>query len=152
MKKYYKNLNLIRFISCIAVFFYHLNILKGGFLAVCIFFVLTGYLDVFSAFNKENFSIKEYYKNKIKRLYIPLIIVIFITVAVISFFPNILWLNLKREVTSSILSYNNFWQLSINSNYFARHINSPFMHLWYISILVQLDILFPFIFFIDKKN
>lgn len=151
MKKYYKNLNLIRFISCIAVFLYHLNILKGGFLAVCIFFVLTGYLDVFSAFNKDNFSIKEYYKNKIKRLYIPLIIVIFITVAVISFFPNILWLNLKREVTSSILSYNNFWQLSINSDYFARHINSPFMHLWYISILVQLDILFPFIFLLIKK-
>lgn len=151
MKKYYKHLNLIRFISCIAVLLYHLNILKGGFLAVCIFFVLTGYLDVISSFNKDNFSIKEYYKNKLKRLYIPLIVVVFITVFIVSLFPNILWLNLKREVTSSILSFNNFWQLSVNSDYFARHINSPFIHLWYISILMQLDLVFPIIFVLLKK-
>ena len=29
-KEYYKNLNIIRIISCIAVLLYHLGILKGG--------------------------------------------------------------------------------------------------------------------------
>ena len=44
-KEYYKNLNIIRVIACIAVLFYHLGILKGGYLAVCTFFVLSGYLS-----------------------------------------------------------------------------------------------------------
>lgn len=40
-KNYYKRLDIIRILSCLMVFLYHLNILKGGFFAVCAFFVLS---------------------------------------------------------------------------------------------------------------
>ena len=150
-KKYYKDINLIRVIACIGVILYHLNILKGGYLAVCIFFVLSGYLSTISAFKKDNFSLKNYYKNRLSKIYIPLLSIVFITIAVISILPNISWFNLKPETTSVLLGYNNFWQLDANLDYFARHINSPFMHLWYISILLQFDLIFPFIFLILKK-
>ena len=46
--KYYKNLDLLRVIACISILFYHIGILKGGYLAVCTFFVLTGYFSVVS--------------------------------------------------------------------------------------------------------
>ena len=141
-KKYYKRLDIIRLIACIAVLLYHLGVLKGGYLAVCVFFVLSGYLSCVSAFKKEKFSILSYYSNRFKKIYLPLIIVTFITVAVISFFPNIFWFNLKPETTSVIFGYNNFWQLSANLDYFARHVDSPFMHFWYISILLQFDLVF----------
>ena len=36
-------------------------------------------------------------------------------------------------------------------DYFARHISSPFMHFWYIGILLQFELVFPFIFLILKK-
>lgn len=36
-KKYYKDINLIRLLACISVLLYHLNILKGEYLAICIF-------------------------------------------------------------------------------------------------------------------
>ena len=150
-KEYYKNLNIIRVISCIAVLFYHLGILKGGYLAVCTFFVLSGYLSCKSAFKKENFSLKEYYKNRFIKLYIPLLIVVFISVGAVSLFKNIYWLSLKSETTSVLLGYNNFWQISANLDYFARHVDSPFMHLWYIAILFQFDLVFPFIFKVLKK-
>lgn len=149
--KYYKDINIIRVIACIAVIMYHLNILKGGYLAVCTFFVLSGYLSVISAFRKDKFSLKDYYKNRLKKIYIPLLVVVFITIVVISFLPNISWFNLKPETTSVLLGYNNFWQLDANLDYFARHIDSPFMHLWYISILLQFDLVFPFIFLLLKK-
>ena len=55
-RDYYKRIDLIRLISCIAVLLYHLDILKGGYLAVCTFFVMTGYLSVVSLKNKENSS------------------------------------------------------------------------------------------------
>lgn len=145
-QKYYKNLDILRFLSCTAILLYHLNILKGGYLAVCTFFVLTSYLSCLSEFKKDKFSIKDYYLKRIVKLYIPLIIVVFSSLAVISLFPNISWFNLKPETTSVLLGYNNFWQLNANLDYFARHINSPFIHLWYIAILLQFDLVFPLIF------
>ena len=67
-----------------------------------------------------------------------------------SFVPNN-WYNLKPETTSVLLGYNNFWQLNANLDYFTRHINSPFMHLWYMAILLQFDFVFPLIYFILNK-
>lgn len=149
-QQYYKGFDLIRILACIAVLLYHLNILKGGYLAVCTFFVLSGYLSCVSAFKKEKFSIIEYYKKRLLKIYLPLVITTFITVFVVSL-CNINWLNLKPETTSVLLGYNNFWQLGANLDYFARHINSPFMHFWYIAILLQFDLVFPFVFIILRK-
>lgn len=151
-KKYYKDLNIIRLVACIAVLFYHLGLLKGGYLAVCTFFVLTGYLSVVSSFKKRAFSIKEYYKNRLIKVYIPLVIVVFITIGITSFFKNVYWISLKNETTSVLLGYNNFWQISANLDYFARHVDSPFMHLWYIGILLQFELIFPFLFRLLKKS
>ena len=150
-KNYYKYLDILRLVSCIAVLFYHFNILKGGYLAVCTFFVLTGYLSCTSFFRKDKISLFEYYKNRFKKIYLPLLIVVLVTVGIVTQFENILWLNLKIETTSVLLGYNNFWQLSANLDYFARHISSPFMHFWYIGILLQFELLFPFIYILLRK-
>ena len=149
-KTYYRDLDIVRVLSCILVLLYHLNILKGGYLAVCIFFVLSGYLSIISAFRKDKFSILTYYKERLIHIYIPLLIVVFITLGIISFIPSINWLTLKPETTSVILGYNNFWQLSANMDYFARHVSSPFMHFWYIGILLQFELVFPFIYLFLK--
>lgn len=149
--KYYKDLDVIRVLSCISVLLYHLNILKGGYLAVCIFFVITGYLSFISAYKKDKFSLKEYYKNKLVHIYLPLVIVVFLSIFVISLIPSINWINLKPETTSVLLGYNNYWQIEANLDYFARHVSSPFMHFWYIAILLQFDLVFPFIFIFLKK-
>lgn len=150
-KKYYKYIDIIRLLACISVLLYHLNILKGGFLAVCTFFVLSGYLSCVSAFKTEKFSFIKYYINRILKLYFPLALVTFISLTIISLFPNIFWLNLKPETTSVLLGYNNFWQLNANMDYFARQASSPFIHFWYLAILLQFDLIFPFIFVIFRK-
>lgn len=147
----YKNIDFLRVVSCLAVLFYHLHIVQGGYLAVCTFFVLSGYFSCRSLFQKEKVSLIDYYKKRIIKIYLPLFLVIFLSIAVISFLPNISWLNLKPETTSILLGYNNFWQLGANLDYFARHVNSPFMHLWYISILLQFDLVLPFIYLGLKK-
>ena len=150
-KKHYGKIDLIRVISCLAILLYHIGILKGGYLAVCIFFVLSGYLSVISCFKKDKFSLKDYYINKFKKIYLPLLVVVFISILTISLIPSIDWMNLKPETNSILLGYNNFWQLNANLDYFVRHINSPFTHLWYIAILLQFDLVFPFIFIILRK-
>ena len=150
-KKYYKELDIIRVLACIGVLLYHLGVLKGGYLAVCIFFVLTGYLAVISAFSKEKFSLWDYYKSRFIHIYIPLLIVVFITIGIIHFIPDNNWVNIKQETLSVIGGYNNFWQINANLDYFARHVSTPFMHFWYIGILLQFELIFPLIFGIFKK-
>ena len=56
--------------------------------------------------------------------------------------------NLKPETNSVLFGYNNFWQLDANMDYFAMHSSSPFIHLWYIAILMQFELIFPFIYII----
>lgn len=148
---YYRRLDIVRIISCILVLLYHLNVVKGGFLAVCTFFTLSGYLSCVSALKNKRFSIKLYYINRIKKLYIPLLIVVAITVIIAKVNSSINWMNLKPESCSVLFGYNNIWQLKANQDYFTRNINSPFTHFWYISILFQFDLIFPIAFIVFKK-
>ena len=150
-KIYYKRLDYIRVISCIMIFLYHLHIIQGGFLAVCTFFTVSGYLSCLSALKKEKFSLKDYYLDRLKKIYIPLLVVVSITIILSTkvFNPN--WMNMKKETLSVIFGYNNYWQLSASMDYFTKHIASPFTHLWFISMLMQFEILFPLIFLGLKK-
>ena len=68
---------------------YHLNILKGGYLAVCTFFVLSGYLSCISLAKKDNSSLKDYYINKFKHLYLPMMYVIFLSIAFSALFKDL---------------------------------------------------------------
>ena len=150
-RAYYYDLDIVRALACAAVLLYHLGVLKGGFLAVCTFFVLSGFLSVTSALQQEEFSIKRYYGRRLVQTYLPLAAVTRITVLVITLIPDIIWLNLKPETGSVLLGYNNWWQLSVSLDYFARHVSSPFMHFWYVAIQLQFDLVFPFIFLFLKK-
>ena len=149
--KYFKAIDYVRVLLCIMILCYHLNLLNGGYLAVCAFFVLSGYLSIVSSFKEDDFSIGKYYLNKLKRIYLPLIIVTFISITVILLFTDFHYINLKPEVTSILFGYNNYWQLNANLDYFVRNATSPFMHFWYIAILLQFDLVFPIIFKIYKK-
>lgn len=145
-RKYYKKIDVLRVIACISVLLYHVGLLKGGYLAVCTFFVLSGFLACTSAFKRGHFSILKYYQSRLRKIYFPLLIVVFLSVFAIRFVPGTNWFNLKTETTSVILGYNNYWQIGANLDYFARSANSPFVHFWYVSILMQFDLIFPFLY------
>ena len=145
-QKYYKLLDILRVVSCMGVLLYHLGYLKGGFLSVCAFFVLSGYLSFTSLAKNNKVSLKEYYKKRFFHIYLPLLVVVFLTICVSMFMPDIHWFQLKPETTSVLFGYNNYWQLHVNADYFARHVSSPFMHFWYIGILLQFELIFPFFY------
>ena len=52
-KTYYKKIDYIRVLLCLSVLFYHVGILKGGYLAVNCFFALSGYLAICSFLEKK---------------------------------------------------------------------------------------------------
>ena len=147
-KSYAYGLDILRILCTVAVLIYHINpeLLPGGFLAVCSFLVLSGYLFVISNANKKNFSIPAYYSKRIIRLYLPMALVVLLTLYAISFFPDLMWLNKKPESLSVLGGYNNWWQISVGRSYFARVTNSPFTHMWYISLLLQAELILPLLY------
>ena len=80
-KKTIKGLNGIRVLGLIGVLLYHMfpSLLPGGFLGVMIFFVLSGFLSAYSINNEikiGQFNLIAYYLKRIRRIYLPLIIVL----------------------------------------------------------------------------
>ena len=150
-KAYFWKIDVLRLFLCISVFLYHLEILKGGYLAVSSFFVLSGFLSIFSFRSRKETDLKLYFLRRLKRIYLPLLAVTFVSVGIISLIESINWIELKPETTSVIFAYNNYWQLLADQDYFTRHSASPFMHMWYIAMLIQYDLLLPFFYLLMRK-
>ena len=144
-------LDLYRAILTIFVLLYHLGLCESGFLAVCGFFTISGYL-LANTMSSAVFDLKEYYIKRIKSLYIPLIVVSLSTVFVFKYIVSIPWVTLKQESLSVLLSYNNFFQIGAENNYFIRSDASPFTHMWYIAILIQIEIALPLIVMAIRKT
>ncbi len=160
-KKHIIGLDGLRSIALICVLLYHTfpQIFPGGYFGVLIFFVISGYLSatsIFRSMKKHNFHLLKHYKKRILRLYPELFIVLASTVGVLTALDPYRLANTQQEVTSILLGYNNFWQISMNGDYFANITNnSPFTHLWYIAILLQFELIVPILCmlfqFIRKK-
>ena len=146
--KYLYGLDILRIISTVAVLIYHISpeTLPGGYLAVCVFLVLHGYLFVASNNHKEHFSIIKHFGKRIIRLYLPLVIVTALTIFGLRYAKDIIWLNERPETLSVLGAYNNWWQISAGQSYFSRVTNSPFTHMWYISMLLQVELVLPFVY------
>lgn len=147
-----KGLDGIRTLALLGVLLYHTfpNTVSGGFFGVILFFVVTGYLAAVSgmkSWKEGTFSIKGYYIKRIKRLYPELIVVMLCTIGVMTFAAPYKMANTQGEFLSVMLGYNNFWQIGMNANYFAQLAkSSPFTHLWYIAVLLQFEVLWPWLF------
>ena len=141
-------LDIMRILCTAAVFVYHFDrgLLQGGYIAVSVFLVMYGYLFAVSASAKEKFSAIGYLLKRVLRLYLPLVIVTCISVYALRYAPQVIWLNEKPETMSVLEACNNWWQISAGESYFARVTDSPFTHMWYISMLIQIEIVLPFIY------
>ena len=88
-----KGMDGLRGIAIIGITLFHMfpNVFKGGYLGVVLFFVLTGFLMVITNKKKmENreFSAIKFYISRIKRLYPPLLVMVFTTLGVYFFLAN----------------------------------------------------------------
>lgn len=141
----------LRAFAVLSVIIYHLNedMLKGGFVGVDVFFVLSGYLITSILINdhKEGqFSLIRFYQRRIARIFPVFFIVIFATIFASSFFYT------HRDFSfvggssvASALSIMNI-KLMFQGNYFEISSDSqPFLHYWSLSIEEQFYLVMPFL-------
>ena len=139
-EEYRYGLDWLRVLCTAAVLTYHIRpeLLPGGYLAVCAFLVLHGYLFAYSSSRRDNFSVFGHWAKRFMRLYVPMFLVTVLSILALRWTPDVLWLNEKPETMSVILGQNNWWQIAADADYFTRVTASPFTHFWYISMLLQI--------------
>jgi len=111
---YKKELDGIRGIAIILVVLFHIwpQTFSFGFVGVDIFFVLSGYLItkiIVTKLEKDEFSLYEFYRNRIRRIF-PALIIVLLTTACVGYlflFPEE-FERLGKHIKSSALFYQNF--------------------------------------------
>ena len=149
----------LRALAVIGVILYHFdpNTFVGGYLGVPIFFVLSGYLvtcQILKSYEEKGFyNNKKFYLSRIKKIYPPLIAVLWLSAAYIVLFQRNLLVKLGQIVMANLFNVYNFWQILNGQSYFERFAanESPFVHLWTMSINGQFYILWPIVIFLLVK-
>lgn len=142
----------LRTLAITGVTLFHMfpHTIRGGWLGVSLFFVLTGCLLAYTNEKSRishSFSLRSYIWKRIRRIYPSLLIMILLTVGIYSVLAPDVIKAIRMEVASVVLGYNNWWQISENADYFTRMANqSPFTHLWFLGIELQYYLLWPLLF------
>ena len=147
--KYRPDIDGLRAVAVLAVIIYHAfpKALPGGFVGVDIFFVISGYLIsgiLYKGHREGNFSFREFYARRIRRLFPALITVLLLCLGYgwLILLPNE-YQQLGKHVAAGTLFIQNivFWQ---ESGYFDTAANlKPLLHLWSLAVEEQYYIFFP---------
>jgi peptidoglycan/LPS O-acetylase OafA/YrhL len=128
---------------------------KGGFIGVDIFFVISGYLIttiIISSLERNNFSLAEFYSRRIKRIF-PALILLLIACFAFGWFAllAIEFQQLGKHISGGAGFVSNFllWD---ESGYFDNiSATKPLLHLWSLGIEEQFYIFWPFLLLLSWK-
>lgn len=147
--KYRPDIDGLRAVAVLGVILYHAFpcLLPGGFIGVDVFFVISGYLIsgiLYRGVQEGNFSFRDFYGRRIRRLFPSLITVLIICLL----YGRILLLpdeysSLGKQVAWGTIFSQNFlyWQ---ESGYFdIASTLKPLLHLWSLAVEEQFYIFFP---------
>lgn len=147
----------IRGLAIIAVVLYHLRpaILRGGFIGVTVFFVLSGFLitrSVMRSIAEGNFSYSRYLRKRISRLWGPVFITITFSALIVYLFSPSLLPKLQSDVLPAATFMSNWSYIFRQVPYFAAAgLPSPLTHLWFLGVLAQFYLVWPLILLLLNK-
>lgn len=151
-RKYFTGIDGLRTIAVVGVILYHLvpNFMPGGFLGVPLFFVISGYLITDSLLTDwesgRKIHLREFYFKRFNRLWPSLLAMFALSGAFMLIFNHRLLNNFREILISSFFSVNNWWQIANGESYFNRlATDSPYTHLWSLSVEGQFYLFFPII-------
>lgn len=156
--RYISGFDGIRTLAVIGVILYHLAPyqFQGGFLGVPIFFVVSGYLITDLLFQEwqqnKRIDVIGFYIRRVKRLYPALVTLVLATTAYITLFARDLLANIRAVIMTNLLYVYNWYQVAHHESYFDKFgTQSPFTHLWSLSIEGQFYLFWPLIIIILLK-
>ncbi|MDR6404580.1 MULTISPECIES: acyltransferase family protein [Chryseobacterium] len=154
--KFRADISFLRAISVLAVLLYHYKIsaLKGGFIGVDIFFVISGYLMtkiILTGIKNDNFHILDFYKKRVIRIFPALLCTITFFAVVIYILIPTQFISYMKLFSSSSLFFSNIYYY-LNSGYFDISSQYNFLlHTWSLSVEWQFYMIYPIILLVFKK-
>lgn len=150
---YRADIDGLRAVAILSVIFFHFfpEKVRGGFIGVDIFFVISGFLIssiIFSRLELNSFSFFDFYSRRIRRIFPALIIVLIASLAAgwLVLLPNE-YKQLGKHTIGGAGFVSNFlfwWE----SGYFDnKAITKPLLHLWSLAIEEQFYLIWPLLLF-----
>lgn len=146
---YRPDIDGLRAVAVLLVVGFHLGFtrLRGGFVGVDIFFVISGYLissTILHDFEFSSFSARSFYERRIRRIFPAL----FFMLLVISVFAYVYFLPTELEhfaasLISSIGSVSNIYFFNQSGYFEAPAATKPLLHTWSLAVEEQFYIVFP---------
>lgn len=147
--KYRPDIDGLRAIAIFSVIGYHAFPfwVKGGFIGVDIFFIISGFLIstiIFSSLSRNTFSFLEFYSRRIKRIF-PALLLVLVACFAFGWFSLLAdeYKQLGKHIAGGAGFISNFlfWN---ESGYFDTSADTkPLLHLWSLGIEEQFYILWP---------
>jgi len=156
--KYNPSIDGLRGIAILLVLIFHIwpEYFSFGYVGVDVFFVLSGYLItqiIYTKLEQKKFSLKEFYRNRIRRIFPALILVLFVTLFIGYFFMFSYELKqLGQHIKSSAFFYENFRLIREISYWDEAAILKPLLHFWSLAIEEQFYIFWPLILILVYKT
>lgn len=148
--RYRPDIQGLRAIAVGLVLLYHAGapFLKGGFVGVDVFFVISGFLITGMLLRQSletgRIDLTDFYARRIRRILPAATAVLLVTViATMLVLPRTRWGNVGQDVIGSALYYVN-WTFASNTDYLnADAAVSPLQHFWTLAVEEQFYILWP---------
>lgn len=144
-------LNSLRLFAMLLIVIYHFfgSFLPGGFIAVEIFFAISGFLIV-SGLTKEylgtgKISYRAFIKNRFARLFPPLLLLVSIVLALSLLVDSDVLAGLGPRTLAALTFSTNIFELASNGGY--ENFISPnlFRHTWFLALEMQVYLIMPLI-------
>ena len=156
--KYRPDIDGLRAVAVLSVVAFHAfpAWMRGGFIGVDIFFVISGFLIsiiIFENLDKGTFSFVEFYARRIKRIF-PALLLVLIASFAFGWFALLADENkqLGKHIAAGAGFISNFvfWG---EAGYFDNSAETkPLLHLWSLGIEEQFYIIWPFVLWLARKR
>ena len=154
---YRPDIDGIRAVAVLSVVLCHAapDLVRGGFVGVDIFFVISGYLIsniIIRNISDQKFSIVGFYNRRIRRIF-PALIVVILFLILMGWFCLFRseFSSLGQHIMASSLFSENFLLWSEAGYFDATSTTKPTLHLWSLAIEEQFYLLWPAILFMANK-
>ena len=150
--RYIPAIDGLRAVAVIAVMLYHLGFswIPGGFLGVDLFFVISGYvitrLLLDSIQRSGGLDLRAFYKARIRRLFPPLVFMIFVTIIYISIWAPETMRRFVSDSPFALVGGMNWWLVFRQTDYFDSISRPPLLqHTWSLGVEAQFYLIWPLI-------
>ncbi len=139
----------LRAIAILLVLGFHAfpTLIPGGYIGVDVFFVISGYLItsiILSDLSKKQFSLKEFYFRRVRRI-LPSLLLIFILAYAVGWFvfTPVEFEKLNQQIAAGSFFASNFFFWKQSGYFDVASELKPFQHLWSLAIEEQFYVLWP---------